>query len=271
VSKTPDIDSVSNILREVAAEEIMPRFKALADDHVWRKSGGSVVTVADEASEARLNEALCSLVPGSVALGEEAAEQDPAALDRLKGDAPVWIIDPVDGTANFAAGKPRFAIIVAYAVGGETVAGWIFDPNNDRMATVEQGGGAWMNGERLSTGAAGPMETLHGALPGRMRRMQNLRARFADIRTTGCVAFEYIALAEGALDFAFYRRLKPWDHAAGQLLHAEAGGYARGLNGAPYRPEPLDGVEGLLLAPNEAHWHLLAEAIGSAAHESWRG
>jgi fructose-1,6-bisphosphatase/inositol monophosphatase family enzyme len=267
----PDIDAVAAIMRDVAAEEIMPRFRALADDHVWHKSGGSVVTVADEAAEERLEAALTALVPGSIALGEEAAERDPDALTCLAGDAPVWIIDPVDGTRNFAEGKPRFAVIVAYAVGGEAVAGWIFDPNSERMATCERGGGAWLNGARMAAAGAGRLDAMNGALPGRLRRMDGLKARFAGIRYSGCVGFDYLALAEGMLDFAFYRRLKPWDHAAGQLLHAEAGGFSRGLDGGAYRPGTLGGAEGLLLAPDAASWHRLAETIAPAAQETWRG
>jgi fructose-1,6-bisphosphatase/inositol monophosphatase family enzyme len=271
VSIAPDIDAVSAIIREVAAEEIMPRFQALADDHVWHKAGGSIVTVADEASEARLEEALCALVPGSVALGEEATERDPGAVERLSEAAPVWIIDPVDGTANFAAGKPRFGVIVAYAVGGETVAGWIFDPNGNRLTTAEKGGGAWKDGARLSVRGAASLSEMEGSLPGRMRRIAPLKARFAGIHATGCVAFEYLALAEGALNFAFYRRLKPWDHAAGQLIHTESGGHSRALDGTAYRPGSAGGAQGLLLASDADAWERLAEVIAPAAHETWRG
>jgi fructose-1,6-bisphosphatase/inositol monophosphatase family enzyme len=271
VSSSPDIDAVSAIIRDVAATEIMPRFRRLADDEVWHKQGGSVVTVADEASETRLVRALGTLVPGSVALGEEDAERDPAAFVRLAGESPVWIVDPVDGTANFAAGKPRFAVIVAYAVAGETVAGWIFDPVGDRMATAEQGGGAWQNGTRLRVPGRTRLDEMHGALPGRMRRVETLKSRFAGIHNSGCAGFDYLALADGTLNFAFSRRLKPWDHAAGQLIHAEAGGHSRGLDGTDYRPDRAPGgPEGLLLAPDPRSWRSIAEAIAPVAYETWR-
>lgn len=272
VSKLPDIDAVSAIIREVAATEIVPRFRRLSDDEVWHKQGGSVVTVADEASEARLVEALGALVPGSSALGEENAEQESAAFACLAGEAPVWIIDPVDGTANFAAGKPRFAVIVAYAVSGMTLMGWIYDPLGDRMATAERGGGAWGNGTRLRASGAAPLETMHGALPWRMRRAETLKDRFAGIHNSGCAGFDYLALAEGTLDFAFSRRLKPWDHAAGQLIHEEAGGHGRGLDGTVYRPANAPGgPEGLLLAPDPEAWRAVADAIAPVAYETWRG
>ena len=91
-----DLDRVARIIREVAEAEILPRFGRLADHDAWEKRAGSVVTVADQAAEERLEEALLALAPGSVALGEEAAEQDPAIFERLLDDDPVWIIDPVD-------------------------------------------------------------------------------------------------------------------------------------------------------------------------------
>ena len=96
-------ESVAAIVAEVAAEELMPRFRHLASGDVRDKGPGDPVTVADEAAERALTRRLAGLLPGSLVVGEEAASADPAVVDRLSQDNPVWIIDPVDGTTNFAA------------------------------------------------------------------------------------------------------------------------------------------------------------------------
>src|SRR4030095_3156841 len=107
----PDADRVTRLIQEAAAAEIMPRFRQLAAGDVREKAPGDLVTVADEAVEARLAPALEALLPGSVVVGEEAAAADPNLLNRLFDDQPVWIIDPVDGTSNFAEGRPAFAVM----------------------------------------------------------------------------------------------------------------------------------------------------------------
>src|SRR5437879_2711858 len=108
-----DLERVTGLIEETAALEILPRFRKLAAGDIREKEPGDLVTVADEAAEARLTPLLTALLPGSLVLGEEAAAADPKLLNRLLGDHPVWVIDPVDGTGNFAAGRPAFAVMVA--------------------------------------------------------------------------------------------------------------------------------------------------------------
>ena len=124
----PDIDRITRLVEEVAAEEIVPRFRALADGEIRRKKGGDLVTVADEATETRLGAALGELLPGSTMVGEEAAARDSGVLDRLSEDRPIWIIDPVDGTGNFAKGAEPFALMLAFLSRGEVLAAWIHLP-----------------------------------------------------------------------------------------------------------------------------------------------
>jgi fructose-1,6-bisphosphatase/inositol monophosphatase family enzyme len=251
---------VGELLREIAAEEIMPRFRQLGSGEVWEKRPGNVVTIADTQTEQRLRSALTALVPGSVTLGEEEVEGDDTVLDRLRGDAPVWIIDPVDGTANFAAGRNRFSVIVAYAVGGLARAGWILDPVNGRLASAEEGGGAFLDGKRARVNAPARIAAMRGSLGGRLRRNAPLCAQFAAVINAGSCGIEYIELAAASLDFAHYRRLKPWDHAAGELIHREAGGHAACLDSGRYRPaSPTDG--GLLLAPDREAWQAIADLL----------
>lgn len=257
----PHLDDVENLIREVAAAEILPRFRNMEPEDRWRKRHGSVVTSADVATERRLAAGLRELVPGSVAVGEEMSEDAPDALERLDGDAPAWVIDPVDGTANFAKGSPDFAVMVALVVGRRTVAGWIYRPVRDAMYVAETGGGAFRDGERLRLAPVfGEPSAWKGSLGGVLRRKTDLPRRFARVTATGSIAVDYCALADGEIDFAHYRGTWVWDHAPGVLLHAEAGGFNLCLDGVPYRPG-LPGEGGILLAPDRDAWDSLRDMI----------
>lgn len=254
-----DITGVAEIIREAAQAEILPRFRKLEPHQIREKKPGDLVTEADVEAERFLTRRLMEVLPGSLVVGEEATAHDPRVLDGLAGDAPVWVVDPVDGTANFARHLPVFGVIVALTIGGRTVAGWIHDPINDVMATAEVGEGAWLGQRRLSVVAdGGPLAAMTGSL-GHDKNPLITRA-VGRLTRSGSVAHDYIALAEGRLDFACYRRLMPWDHAAGVLLHGEAGGYSALLDGAPYRAQPS--MAGLLLAPGMAGWRALRDLIG---------
>src|SRR5258706_79102 len=106
-----DSEKIERLIAEVAAEEVMPRFEKLEAGDVSEKSPGDLVTIADVATERRLTPALLDALPGSRVVGEEAAAADPRILDQLAGDDPVWVVDPVDGTANYAAGLPMFSVM----------------------------------------------------------------------------------------------------------------------------------------------------------------
>ncbi len=258
----PDIDRVCALIRGVAQSDILPYFRNLPEGGVRRKTGPTdLVTLADEAAERALTAGLTALLPGSTTLGEEAASADPAILERLHGDAPVWVIDPVDGTLNFAGGRPLFAVIVALVRGCETLAGWIHDPCDGRMATAVKGQGARIDGRPARVAPAVPLEAMTGALSTRFCEEslgRQLAERGRALGPPACLASaaqEYLRLLDGRSHFSLYHRLMPWDHAAGVLMHAEAGGHAALLDGTPYRPAALGG--GLLLAPDRASWQAL--------------
>src|SRR5262245_52401902 len=108
-----DLESVDELIRAVAAEQILPRFRRLASHEVHEKSPGNLVTIADVEAERALTRELRQRLPGSVVVGEEAVAADPQVLDLLGGEAPVWILDPVDGMMNFTRSVARFAVMVA--------------------------------------------------------------------------------------------------------------------------------------------------------------
>ena len=128
-------------MQEAATRAILPRYQTLAAHEIEDKAADDVVTVADHESEAILAERLARLLPEAAIVGEEAAHADPALLAKL-GDALCWIIDPLDGTNNFAKGKPPFGILVALSEAGETVAGWLYDPLSGRFCHAARGKGA---------------------------------------------------------------------------------------------------------------------------------
>jgi len=256
----PDIERVSALIREVAAEEMMPHFATLDPEDIGEKAPGDFVTSVDLASERRFTQSLPDLMPGSVVLGEEAVAADRARLGLLAGNDPVWVVDPLDGTANFAAGLPIFAVIVALVRHGETVAGWIYDPSTGRMAVASRGDGAWMAGRRLRVRRPSQLRQMNGSIYGRKYRTSAAyreiwgpgRGRLGHVFNARCVGQEYLARLQGRMHFGLYTRLNPWDHAAGCLMHEEAGGYLARLNGERYAPaEPVPGV---LMTPDRELW-----------------
>ena len=262
--KLPSSDRIEALIREVTAAEIMPRFQVLTHDEKWEKRPGSVVTAADVAAEAFLARALPLLLPGSVVVGEEMIEDDPAALELLDGDAPVWVLDAVDGTSNFARGSPDFGVMVALVLRRQTVAGWIFRPVDDEMYVCELGAGAFRNGTRLTISAAPrDLGDMAGSLGGYLRRKTDLADKFARVTSTRCIAVDYCALVNNDVHFAHYRGVRAWDHAPGWLMHAEAGGYNRCLDDTEYLAgKPGEG--GILLATDREVWEALRGPIETA-------
>lgn len=261
--RLPDPQRVSELIREAAQIEIVPRFRNLAAGDVREKSPGEVVTAADEAMELRLTTGLSALLPGSVVVGEEGAATDSAVLDLLEGDAPAWVIDPLDGTANFAAGLPLFGTMVCLVHNGSTLAAWIQLPLEGTEIVAERGSGSWLNGQRLRIAApARPLRVSLGTkfFPSPQKEhIEGVRGAF-DLRPSShCAADTYTRLATGSLDAALYFRLLPWDHAPGVLIHAEAGGYSALLDGRPYSPLIHSG--GFLAAPDVETWERMNRAF----------
>jgi fructose-1,6-bisphosphatase/inositol monophosphatase family enzyme len=263
---------VATLLRDASRAEILPRFRRLAQGAVRTKSGPlDLVTDADEAAERVIEAGLTRMFPGCVVVGEEACEADPAVLDRLADAELAFVVDPVDGTANFAAGVPLFGCMAAAVVKGEVVAGWIHDPLGDDTAIALRGEGAW-----LADGQGRHMTDLRVAAPAPVDRMvaalswvylpEPLRGRVTArmprlAATVGyrCSAHEYRLVAGGHAHALLYNRLMPWDHLPGWLIHREAGGYAARFDGSEYRPAHRDG--GLICAPDRDSWEALRQAL----------
>ena len=253
------IEPVSALIKEVAETEILPRFRNLAAHERMEKGENDVVTAADHAAEAFLAPALAGLTKGALIVGEEGAHADPSLLEALKDADLAWVIDPLDGTRNFAEGREDFAVMAALLKHGTPVMAWIYQPLGDLMAIAEHGAGTMLNGERVRLDA-GDMtldvmtgEFHYGYLPAEFRppvkeaqeKMRTRRPRF-------CAGATYLNLVRDPALYAFYYRLMPWDHAPGSLIYREAGGIGRAFDGTEYRPAHPG--KGLLLAPNPDVW-----------------
>jgi len=269
---TPDLTRrVGELMREAAATAILPRFRHLKDGDIREKSPGELVTVADEQAEAIISRGLLAMLPGSFVIGEEAASNDSLTLARVADGDSVWLVDPLDGTANFAAAKPEFAVMVALLERGATTAAWILDPVADTLTVASRGGGAFLDGIRMSSPqAASPIAGLRGIvatrfLPPDLRTHVTDRfGAFASV-TTGvpCAGQVYPDLVRGAVDFILFWRTLPWDHAAGALLVGEAGGRVARLGGRRYNPG--DNGSGLLVARTDGVWDAVVHELFDGA------
>lgn len=214
---------IAALLRETAQAEILPRFRRLASGDIRAKSGPlDLVTEADEAAERRLSAALAARYPTALILGEEATAADPALLTRMLEAELCFVLDPVDGTANFAGGVPLFGVMLAAVHHGETIAGWIHDPMGDDTAIALRGEGAWIeapSGHRVDcrVAAPAPLGRMVGAIswgflpPERKAHLLPRLSQLAGTLNFRCAAHEYRLAATGGLHALVYNKLMPWE------------------------------------------------------------
>lgn len=214
------------------------------------KGDHDLVTVADRASEELIVGRLRKEFPDHHIMAEEGGETAGSSEYR-------WYVDPLDGTTNFAHGFPVYNVTLALEHRGELIAGVIADPSRGEVFFVEQGGGAFLNGERIHVSKAPRLaEALAGTgFPSR-KRHQNVNVHFFHqvsmvthgVRRAGAAALDLAYVACGRLDMFWEFSLNPWDIAAGVLLIQEAGGRVSDMRGAPLqlRAETILADNGLL-------------------------
>jgi myo-inositol-1(or 4)-monophosphatase len=220
--------------------------RSTAADRVDTKSSPvDVVTAVDTASEALIVRRLLAARPDDGVLGEEGASTDGTSGVR-------WVVDPIDGTVNFLYGLPAYAVSIAAEVDGRTEAGVVLNVATGELFTAVRGEGAWLT----APGAAAVQ--LKGSAPVSLeqtlvatgfgyrveqRRVQGavvaqLLPEVRDIRRYGCASLDLCSAAAGRVDAYYELDLKPWDHAAGALVAAEAGLVVTGTRGRPFA-EPM--------------------------------
>ena len=233
-------DEVSALIRDVARDIMMPRFRKLATEEVSEKTPGDYVTIVDRESEARIGEVLTRLMPQARVIGEEAASLDVRVLDGI-GEGAAWIIDPLDGTNNFTEGKSPFAIMIGLAIDGEREAGWIYDPVADRMCHAARGEGCFVNERRIAPqqpGAGLPKAAIATYFMPEERQADvhaRAKGRLEIVNIPRCAGEQYPRLFLGQNHIALFERTHPWDHAAGALMLEESGGKIARHDGSPYR------------------------------------
>lgn len=269
-----ELARIVSIAREAAREVVMPHFRRLGPGDVQSKASAlDLVTIADERAEQHITARLLEMWPDALMVGEEACARR-ADLRKALTDAPLAItIDPIDGTANYAAGVPLFGVMIAVASYGVPLASVILDPLSMEAGVALRGEGAWIDraGEKLRDlrmAAAAPLSALTGKAAWRNLPTRDTQQADRTLRSVAalwdfrCAAHEYLLTAEGRGHFLLYTRSLPWDHLPGWLMLHEAGAYGARFDGQPY--DPGQPGQGLLYAPDRATWSLLHEALALA-------
>lgn len=256
---------VLEIVEQASRDIVIPYYQNLQSHQIDEKTPGDLVTIADRLSEEFIAGALAALIPDGKIVGEEAFAADAAVLDQL-ADGQVWIIDPIDGTGNYAAGQPPFGIIIALAEQNETVAGWLYEPLSGRICHAVKDGGAFINGEPVMVPDLHPDRPVAALATGYITADQRdalldaAKPHYEIVDIPRCAAEQYPRLVLGSNNISIFERTLPWDHAAGILFLNEAGGKCARWDGADYRP--ADRRKGLLGASSPKLWDEAAERLG---------
>lgn len=266
-----DLNALADVLRDAARAEILPRFRRLAPGTVHEKSEAiDLVTEADEQAEAFIKAELSARWPAALFVGEESVAARPALRDELDDAALAVVVDPVDGTANFAAGLPLFAVMASVVRQGETVAGIIYDPMGDDWILAEKGSGAFLRrpdgtSQRLQVATSPALSQMVGHVsitflpsdskPAVLANLARVRVA-ANYRVAG---HDYRTFASGHCHFVAFNKLMPWDHLGGTLISQEAGGHVARFDGSPYLPKHREG--GLIISTDKYSWDLLRREV----------
>ena len=228
------VPQISEIAREAGAL-LMDFFrKRVAVEY---KGDVDLVTVADRASEKLITERIRQRWPQHGIMGEEGTRSD-------LGNDYRWYVDPLDGTTNFAHSYPVFCISLALEYKGERIVGVIFDPTRDEMFTVERGGGAFVNDQRIQVSSVSNLAECLVAtgFPSHKRHKNpniyfyhQITLKTHGVRRAGSAALDLASVAAGRFDGFWEFNLNPWDTAAGVLLVEEAGGRVTDFTGQPFQ------------------------------------
>ena len=224
---------LQNLVREVAASEIMPYFLRVSHS---RKEDGSVLSQADIMAQNALAKKLPEIIAAPV-LGEEMSREEQRHLWQA-ADSGLWVIDPIDGTNNFVNGIPHFAVSVAFVREGQAQLGVVYNPCSDECFHAELGGGAWLNDVALPLRRVPKKlhETVAGVDVKRLRSAKlvssiNYFAPFGTLRCLGSSTLDWCYLAAGRYDVYLHGGQNLWDYAAGALILTESGGCLTTLEG----------------------------------------
>lgn len=258
------LQTLEQLIKQHAAEQIMPRYNKVAYS---LKKDGSLVTEADSAMQIAMMASLQQHWPETIVLGEEmTAEEQQSLLDSDTSD--LWVLDPLDGTSNFAAGIPIFSVSVALIRNNQVVLGVIYDPNRDEIFSAIKGEGAWLNGRPLecSTERTELKQCIAQVdfkrLQPQMRVCLAKDHPYASQRNFGSGALDWCWLAAARSQLYVHGGQKLWDYAAGQLILEEAGGIARTFEGEAVFQKKLQ-PRPVIAAANQSLFLQLQEYLSS--------
>ena len=257
-----ETNAVLDLIKDVAAEVITPRFRALATGEVMEKNPGDLVTVADHESEAILTRALTAAYPEAFVLGEEVSAVDPSVLQRYLSAEHAFTVDPVDGTKNFVHGSPDHAVMVSEVRDGQTVRAWIWQPEHETAWVAELGAGVYRNGERVTRRPVPDDDEPRGATSMWALRGHAFGHLPPLVGSWVCCGVDYPRLIEGEIDFLLYGRNSPWDHSPGSLMVREAGGWVGHPDGTAYGPRSR--VPGIIVAADHGTYAAVRRNAGQA-------
>ncbi|UJF25147.1 inositol monophosphatase [Suttonella sp. R2A3] len=216
---------------EEAGRVIQQGYRQLEQIQAQEKSPGDFVSIVDQQAERAIKAVLHDKYPTHTIIGEESGETQ--GKPNKGGDDYQWIIDPLDGTANFLHGIAQFAVSIALMKNGRLEVGLVYDPINDELFTAARGQGAQLNGRRIRTNAQrDPARSIIGTgfpfknpelMDQQVRYVGALLQEFSDLRRLGSAALDLCYVACGRLDAFYEMALNPWDIAAGILIAQEAG------------------------------------------------
>jgi myo-inositol-1(or 4)-monophosphatase len=248
-----------------AAGGLLRRLRGTGAARARSKGGHEIVTDADLRADALIKEVLAARFPAHRVVSEESWD----GWQDGMFDGPVWVVDPMDGSANFAHDYPYVSVSVAFAVDGVVRAGAVHAPFLGRTFTAVKGGGARCDGHRLAAATTSALGDAlvgtgfphqRGQLDAVMDRVRRLVLNCRDVRRAGSPALDISLVAAGLLD-AHTESLAPWDMAAAALIATEAGARRGNLLPEPFPlPPDLSGTGILVAAPGvyDALWALLA-------------
>lgn len=216
---------IDNLIRTVGQDYILPHYHSLQDDDIHKKKDGTLVTNVDIGAERRLVAGLNAILPGSLFLAEEAFEDDRTTIHNLEAeDAPVWVIDPLDGTKSFVDGKDNFGTMIALVYQGKTIASYLYDICSDTLISIHVPESVAQNGEQMDS-PIDPDRPIRGEIashvwnsPMRHIKLKNLKTGLEFSANTGPRIDSYMKFLRGEIDFLVFEKTPPWDHLPGLAM-----------------------------------------------------
>jgi fructose-1,6-bisphosphatase/inositol monophosphatase family enzyme len=266
-------DDIEELIRKVGDECILPHFRRISDDDVsYKDSNIDPVTAVDIEAEKLLKEGLLHILPGSLFVGEELYSTDKSIIQYLNDeDKPVWIVDPIDGTDNFIAGKLGFGIMACLVYKGEIVGSWLYEVSQQRMTLYYAPDFILENGKKL-TSSYEPMKPFKGLIGKKLHRfpeVQNLKAECQEVILDSLQGPSIICYREmllGHIDFLIFKVTYPWDHLPGIAFLKSQGAVISRWSGEDICLSDIN--EGLVVARNPEVMKVVLEKIVSILLES---